>query len=139
MNQPGSYQATNPHFPLVMTDVLDDAIVVELVLQVLRPLLLLLLSSQLHCKRSSMRAITTAATFYMMTDAPRVAPMMLSRPRALKAATSGGGRGHLGLTSPDLVRTIIIITSIIKAATIQYSMRLVPIIIFWCYYGSKAI
>ena len=46
MNQPGSYQATNPHFPLVMTDVLDDAIVVELVLQVLRPLLLLLLSSR---------------------------------------------------------------------------------------------
>ena len=42
----GSYQATNPHFPLVMTEVLDDAIVVELVLQVLRPLLLLLLSSR---------------------------------------------------------------------------------------------
>ena len=77
----------------------------------------------------------------MMTDAPRVPPTMLSRPRALKAATSGvGGEiGHLGLTSPDLVHTIIIITSIIKAATIQYSMRLVPIIIFWCYYGSKAI
>ena len=40
----------------------------------------------------------------------------------------------MGLTSPDLVRTIIIITGIIEAATIQDSMMLassdlVPIII----------
>ena len=64
MKQPGSYQATNPHFPLVMTDVLDDAIFVELVLQVLDQYFCCYYLLVLHCKRSSTRAITTAATSY---------------------------------------------------------------------------